>query len=246
MIQLSKFDVNSLVRRLPRRVVRLLVENSEKLFVAGGYVRSVIANEPINDIDLFCGTKELAAILAYKLGKDMKHTPIETENAFTIPGRGRTSVQFIHRWLFSNPKTCIESFDFTVACAVFWFDQFGNGGKEDVANGGCGRWRSRCDENFYQDLAAKRLVYRSPKRNEEAGGSLLRVLKFYQKGYRMPIDSLAAVVARVAVAVDPKQILDGQLVGRNEAQWAKVITGLLHEVDPQVDAEHIAHLPAAG
>lgn len=237
MIQLSKFDINSLVRRLPRRVVRLLVDNPGRLFVAGGYIRSVVANEPVNDIDLFCGTKEFAKQLAEQLAKDVRRKPIETENAFTIPRvRGSLSVQFIHRWTFADPGTCTESFDFTVACAAFWWQEFVKG---------LGHWESLADKDFYQDLAAKRVVYRSPKRNEEAGGSLLRVLKFYQRGYRIPIDSLAAVVARVAVAVDPAQLLDHQLVGRDEAQWTKVITGLLHEVDPQVDPDHIAHLPAA-
>jgi hypothetical protein len=74
-----------------------------------------------------------------------------------------------------------------------------------------------------------------------AGGSILRVLKFYQRGYRIPLDSLGAVIARLMKPVDFDKI-----IGRTdqEDQLAKVLTGLLREVDPNVDPTHEAHLPA--
>ena len=98
------------------------------------------------------------------------------------------------------------------------------------------------DDRFYADLAAKRLIYRSPLRNEDAGGSLLRVLKFYQRGYRIPLNSLGAVIARLVNAVDEEKI--GAFAGNHEQKLAKVLTALLHEVDPAIDPEHIAHLPS--
>ena len=49
-----------------------------------------------------------------------------------------------------------------------------------------GEYVGLCNIRFYPDLAARRLVYTSPLRNEDAGGSILRVLKFYQRGYRIP------------------------------------------------------------
>ena len=36
-------------------------------------------------------------------------------------------------------------------------------------------------DEFYPDLAARRLVYTAPVRDEEAGGSLLRVRKFIER-----------------------------------------------------------------
>jgi hypothetical protein len=88
-------------------------------------------------------------------------------------------------------------------------------------------------------LAAKRLVYRSPIRNEDAGGSMLRVLKYYQKGYRIPLNSLGSVIARIVKAIDFEKV-----DAKNEFQVGKIVTGLLREVDPDIDPLHIAHLPS--
>lgn len=225
-------DMQWLLRRAPRNLLTLMKEAGPNIVAAGGFVRSVIANEPINDIDLFCPTKELAKQYAEKLSGRFK--VIETDNAYTVrnPGRRGFSIQFIHRWVFSKPQACLESFDFTIACAAFWFNNTPINVQPE--------WRSMCDDRFYADLAAKRLIYRSPIRNEDAGGSMLRVLKFYQRGYRIPVDSLGAVMARMVVAVE--------MAGSNssdEKQIAKVLTGLLREVDPNIDPTHVAHLPSS-
>jgi hypothetical protein len=141
-------------------------------------------------------------------------------------------VQIIHRWTYERPEDLIESFDFTVAKSVVWFD-----GKE---------WKSLTHDDFYADLAAKRLVYTKPQRNEDAGGSLLRVLKFYQKGYRIPLDSMAAVVARLVMGVDMTK-LDGvsaQLGSTKEETLGVILSSLLYEVDPLQDPQHLFHLPS--
>ncbi|KKK50630.1 hypothetical protein LCGC14_3123090 [marine sediment metagenome] len=67
---------------------------------------------------------------------------------------------------------------------------------------------------------------------------MLRVLKFYQRGYRIPLDSLGAVIARCVTGIDFEKI------DSTEENYAFVLTGLLREVDPLVDPEHISHLPA--
>ena len=133
------------------------------------------------------------------------------------------TVQFIKKWVYEKPSDIISSFDFTIARAAMWFAD-----KE---------WHALCDDNYYVDLAARRLVYCSPKRIEEAGGSMLRVLKFYQRGYRIPLDSLGGVIARVVYDVKFSKL-------RCEEALKKVITGLLRDVDPQIDPTNIAHLPA--
>jgi hypothetical protein len=143
----------------------------------------------------------------------------------------------------------MESFDFTIAMAGFWWNPTGEEEtyieNSEVKTRPAGRWDSICDEHFYEDLAAKRLRYTCPQRNEDAGGSMLRVLKFYQRGYRIPLDSLGAVISRLVMGVDQNAIVDGA-EETIERQWAKVLTGLLREVDPNVDPEHIAHLPSMG
>ena len=181
-------------------------------------------------MDLFCPTADFSLEVAKELAKGTKiHT---TGNAHTVARKRGISIQFIHRWSYEVVSDLLESFDFTIACGAFWFYD---------------GWRSLCHDRFYQDLAARRLIYQAPKRNEDAGGSMLRVLKFYQRGYRIPLDSLGAVVARLDKGVD-RERLNGLVCGgdaeNREKAYARVVTGLLREVDPAIDPTHIAHLPS--
>lgn len=212
------------LRLMPKALTDLLGNFPNKIFVAGGFIRSAISQEKINDIDLFTASKDDAWAYALILAKGDKEKIYETDNALTVKGL-RIPIQFIHRWTFDKPEDCIQSFDFTIACAAIWWDG--------------SAWASLCDESFYPDLAAKRLIYRSPKRDEEPGGSMLRVLKYYQKGYRIPLDSLGAVIARLVRDLDLSRMRISE-----EHHVARILTGLLHEVDPNIDPDHLAHLPA--
>ncbi len=221
MIPLLPEDLRWCLVRLPKKVFNLMKEEKDSVMLAGGFIRACIANEKLSDVDLFSKTKESAALYAQRLaGPDRR--PIQTDNAYTIVG-AKPTVQFIHRWTYTNPADILPAFDFTIARAVIWYDG--------------DKWQSLCDDRYYPDLAAKRLVYCSPVRIEEVGGSLLRVLKFYQKGYRIPLDSFAATIARVMTGIDFNR-------ANSEPEWEHIITGLLREVDPNIDPTHIAHLPA--
>jgi len=229
MAQLLTEDLTWCVSRLPNLLRKLIKERPNQLVVAGGYIRSCIANEKVNDIDVFspsAGDAQLCVSILKLAGPDVLKV-VKTENALTICTKPYP-VQFVHKWVFAKPEDVIPSFDFTVAKAAIWYD--GN------------NWVSLCDDRFYLDLAAKRLVYCCPIRNEYAGGSMLRVLKFYQRGYRIPLDSMGAVIARLVQGVGMR--MNSTPPESQEKQLAKVLTGLLREVDPSVDPEHIAHLPS--
>jgi hypothetical protein len=230
-------------------VLKLLKDQPGRLFVGGGFLRACVANESASDVDLFASSyadaKVYAELLVAKLGHG-NGVPlgkvVETDNAFTIKGY-QLPVQIIHRWTYTSPEQLMSSFDFTIAMAGFWWQAERKEPEEIAVDCASAGWRSICDDRFYPDLAARRLRYTSPQRNEDAGGSLLRVLKFYQRGYRIPLDSLGAVVARLAVDVKTWQVLQGRDPDR-EMQVARVLTGLLREVDPNIDPSHIAHLPS--
>ena len=240
MRELNPHDLNWAVRLLPVRLRNQMIEQGPRLVLGGGYIRSTVSGEKPNDLDLFTQTADDAKLFASALAKEAKKGDLyETGNALSVKLSPRHFVQYIHRWTFPTPEYLLESFDFTIACAAIWFES--------------GKWTSLIDDEFYSDLAAKRLVYRSPQRNEDAGGSMLRVLKFYQRGFRIPLDSLGAVIARLVDGVDLKgvEVLNserfagGSIIGdTTEKRWASVITGLLREVDPQVDPEHFSHLPS--
>ena len=233
MSGLTNYDLAWCLTRLPFSVRGFLQNWNTQLVVAGGFIRGCIANEPISDIDLFATSKEEAhkAALALATTQEVVAKPHTTDNAYTIKlaHLQNCPIQFIHRWTFTAPEPLIQSFDFTIARAAFWWN------KEEK------KWGSLVDPNFYHDLAAKRLVYCSPVREEEAGGSLLRVLKFYQKGYRIPLDSFGAVLSRMFMGIKEDCLPHG--LEREEA-IAKVLTGLLREVDPSIDPERVAHLPS--
>jgi hypothetical protein len=244
-------------RRLASPVVKLMKHYAGKAVIAGGFIRSCVANELINDIDIFAPSTDAARAWAHylveafnKMFRERKLPNVakllETQNAFTIVGVN-TTVQIIHRWTYEKPEDIVGSFDFTIARAAMWWSPEPTeriGPKKRFSRGH--KWRTMIDDRFYADLAARRLVYCSPIRNEDAGGSFLRAFKFYQRGYRMPLDSMGAVIARLAMGVDWKS---GFLAGRTGADYEKVISktfaGLLREVDPAVDPDHVMHLPTA-
>ena len=156
--------------------------------------------------------------------------------------RGRPKTDFqdrqraYHKRIFHHPASC-SSLDFPRRAGRRPFVRFHRRVRLFLLGSSLDKWCSACDPRFYADLAAKRLVYRSPERNEDAGGSMLRVLKFYQRGYRIPLDSLGAVIARLIQGVKDPILL-------NEPKLARTLSGLLREVDPDIDPNHIAHLPS--
>lgn len=233
--RLNDQDVSWCVRRLPR-LVRAAMMTDSRIACAGGFVRDCISRDPISDVDLFTVSKGAAETLAYGLAgcpvTPLKGSPdrkkcYESKYAFTVKGVDHGfPVQVIHRWTFERPEHVVPSFDFTIARAAIWYDVDSKG------------WRSLCAPSFYADLAAKRLVYCSPERNEDAGGSMLRLLKFYQRGYRSPLDSLGAVISRLVGGIRD-EFDDSQNVETKEQWRSRILTGLLVEVDPNT-AVHLA------
>jgi len=212
MSQLTKTDLNFVLTRCPKDVVELL--RTKPLYLAGGFIRETIAGNKPNDIDLFGNDCEVLRTIALDLAIARGVKPFSTKNAVTVLAHPRLPVQFITRWTFENAELTALSFDFTVCQAVIWYDAKTKS------------FRSITHENFYADLAAKRLVYTFPVRDEEAGGSMMRVCKFLKRGYNIQARSLGGVIARVAMKVRKDDM------SHDEHNFAQVVAGLLHEVDP--------------
>lgn len=195
----------------------MLKKAGPTLFLAGGYIRARIAGEEVSDIDLWGSDVQELGRLAELLAAQRSVRCMSTPNAHTIITPDRYPVQFITRWVFSTPELCCESFDFTIASAAIWYDTTQSG------------WCSYCHEDFYRDLASKSLTYMSPVRNEDAGGSLMRLQKFMHKGYSISPGNLAKVIARLAMGI--------RFIGkeaRDEVWLSQLFLGLLRQVDPLV------------
>lgn len=226
MMQLSRTDLNFILSRCPRDVLKLLRDNPGTLYLAGGFIRSTLAGEKVSDIDLFGGSTDDLLRIAKDLTLERKGRYFKTENAITVLSPLRIPVQFITRWVFTGPMTCINSFDYTVCQAVIWTELM------DISPDEPGQeretksiFRSAISPQFYQDLAARRLVYTFPDREEEAGGSFMRMVKFIKKGYNIQAPSMAGVMSRILWKVRDEKMTD-------EKWMATVITGLLRQVDP--------------
>lgn len=243
MRELSKSDLNFVLARCPRDIVALLKEhsfpNTNVLFLAGGFIRATIAGERVSDIDLF-GTDSLFLLAQAKdLAYNRKGKHHISKNAITVMAPPRIPVQFITRWLFSDPAKLIKSFDFTVCQSVIWAEKIKvekvkaiKAENEPVEYVDKTVFKCMVSDEFYQDLAARRLVYTFPVRNKEAGGSFMRVIKFVKKGYNVQAPSLAGVIARITNAVNTETWKYFPGSPEFERSMAFVITGLLREVDP--------------
>lgn len=223
IVALDSVDVDWVIRRLPNRVVGVFEQFPGRVFVAGGFIRAVIAGEDPADVDLFVASQTDADLVERRLSETYA-VVARTANAVTMAPQNHhgLDVQIITRWMYASAERLVREFDFSVCAAAVW---------HEPNTGGRGPARERAHyagiahERFYPDLASKRLTYLEPQREEEVGGSMLRAMKYARKGYNVPLRSLAALRARVS---------EGAEAGNGETLTrADVILGRLFEVDPQ-------------
>lgn len=211
MTALTANDLRYVVQRVPRDIRDMLQHHAGRIFIGGGFIRATIAGEVPSDIDIFGSDPAYLNNVANLFAANRPGAKVHrTDNAITILTPDRLPVQFITRWTFNNALDLVNSFDFTVCQATVW--RTGS------------QWLSMIGDSFYVDLAGRRLVYTNPVREEEAGGSLLRVIKYVKRGYTIQVTSLGNVVARLTEAMRDTKFA-GQMPG-------VVLGALLREVDP--------------
>lgn len=233
--KLTTTDLTLVLSRVPRDVRELLIKH--KLFLAGGFIRATIAGETPSDIDLLGPDKIKLLEMGLALALERGAKTHSTDNALTIISPPRLPVQFITRWLVDSAEQLIAQFDFTVVQACIWFDQESK------------TWQSVCNKDFYADLAARRLVYTSPKRHEDAGGSMLRVIKYIQRGYIIQAPSLARVMSRMVAAINVARMelrVEGDNKYLSEAVAGLALLMLLREVDPLAIVDGVEFLDDTG
>jgi hypothetical protein len=211
MKELTVGDVHLVVTRLPKDVREMCKKHG--FIIGGGFIRETIAGGEVKDIDLFGSSEGVMQAAALLLTEKRQGNKFSTGNAITVLTQGRLPVQFITRWIFDTPKKCVESFDYTVCQAGVFFDSTEK------------KWGSYAHDYFYSDLAARRLVYTFPTRDEEAGGSMMRMVKFLRRGYNIQSTAIAGVMSRSVAK------LREDIIG-NEVLIAQVLKGMLIEVDP--------------
>lgn len=172
MQRLNKDDFKKIMKSLPSFITGLL-SSRDDVYLAGGYIRSIIMNTKVNDIDLFCKSQDACDWLNKKITSNYKYSAetLHTKNATTYNTKDGI-IQVIHRGFYETPEECLESFDFDMSKACLY-----NRRRQD----GVPFVASLCSDIFYSDLASKRLTY---KLNSGNGlNSIYRVLRFVQSGW---------------------------------------------------------------
>lgn len=279
---LRREDELWIARHIPKPVIAIL-KNDPKLMIAGGFIRALLGREKPSDIDIFgpdpskmkyyadelAGALEADVIPAIivlpenkkdddeeedpdgigygpTLSAKKKHTSV---NAVTV--KGPIPIQFIHKWKYETPEQILDAFDYGISRVVVWLE------RERTT----GRWRlkSLCHPDFYSDLSMKRLTFNT-RVISTAGSSLLRMLKFYQRGYRMPLKDLANLVAAVSAQAlkrdefrEVKLMLSQDQISspENIQRLSRSILETLTEIDPQfeddtalINSANISFLPS--
>lgn len=185
LTMLSPQDFEMVLNALPMGV-RTTLYAFPSLFIAGGFIRAVLAGEEIKDIDIFTSDLSIVdeAVQFYvRQCQAVGHTMTEHETPCTITVKGEAyPAQFVNNIAYTIEQG-IQQFDFTICQAALWCDFEG--------------FRTCCTYEFIRDVAAKRLVYTAPDRVEAPGGSLWRAIKFTQRGYSITQVELAKLVARL-------------------------------------------------
>src|SRR5690348_10439076 len=102
LVPLSPHDLRWCLRRMPKAVQTVLKTNARKSCVAGGFIRSCVAGETINDVDIFADCVATAKAMAFDLSVDGRpdgrpRKVHESDNALTVKDYFVTP-QIIHRW----------------------------------------------------------------------------------------------------------------------------------------------------
>ena len=204
---LREEDVLRAAARLPEKLGASLMDLGSRVgvraFVAGGHVRAAITGERTRDVDVFVRDRETADELIETLGGGAH----ETEFALSVSVGGRP-VQVIHRWTFESPAAVIRHFDFSVCQGAIWYDG--------------SAWRGACSEDFYPDLAARRLRFQQAdaiREPVEAGGTLLRLMKYAGRGYSASPETVAAVAFEAVTRTDDFAALVDALRGVDPLLW---------------------------
>jgi hypothetical protein len=155
--------------------------------VAGGYVRDIISGKDPKDIDVFVQDEIVAKEVQDRLEWDLESARTkENKNSVTVdsydPLVTMPPIQIINRWYVWPPEELVKTFDWGICQAAVYYD-----GRE---------WQGVCTQAFVDDLANETATYMAPDRDEDAGASVLRMVKLARKGYFVDEESIAGCVGR--------------------------------------------------
>lgn len=133
-------------------------------FIAGGALTSAFTGKPINDVDIYFKTKRDFIEAVGNAYDESMWCVSATDRAVTFV-QNDNIVQLMHFDFFPTAEEIFDAFDFTVAMAAYDIDK-----KEFVFQ-----------DDFLKHASQRYLKFHSGTRYPY--GSLMRVLKYQQRGY---------------------------------------------------------------
>lgn len=213
-----------IVKALPPAVRDLLEFVGPRLLVAGGFCRDVLRSEEPRDIDIFARSHK-ALFECIEKFDDGSYRRKETANAITffpaVAGEG-INVQFVKRAYYRTFAGTISSFDFSICQVGVYFDEDTDhcpcgGNLIDVPGIGpeCDQawkcpcptglhngWRGICSPEFFEDLTSLKMRYTAPDRDEDPGASVLRMVRFAERGFHIEREDIARCIGRFVSRID--------------------------------------------
>lgn len=133
-------------------------------FIAGGALTSAFTNQPINDVDIYFKTEADFVEAVQQAYDESMWCVSATDRAVTFAYDGKI-IQLMHFDYFADANAIFDAFDYTVSMAAYDIDK-----AEFVFH-----------EDFMKHAAQRYLKFHSGTRYPY--GSLMRVLKYQQRGY---------------------------------------------------------------
>lgn len=153
--------------------------------IAGGFIRSYYAKEPVSDMDLYFECPTSLNDFYRLLLESGWTTAADTENAITVI-KGGSTVQLV-KFLYQDAIGVIEAIDFTICAACCTTDI-----KPMVI----------MHDRFLRDVRNKELVF---KNSDVPIGSLIRAFKFTSRGYSISEDCIYSIAKEIIEVGDIKK-----------------------------------------
>jgi len=172
-VRISSNTFDTRLKELKQKADELIFNHVDAdCWIAGGWIRTVLGNEDINntDIDVYSKDDESFDEIKFFLKSTGFNKITDTANSMKL--FNGTRVYDLIKMPYDSPIRTIDSFDFTVCCSAISRTEFYH------------------HPEFYMDLAAKRLVLH---KNNNSLTTLYRLLKYINKGYTIPPDQLLAL-----------------------------------------------------
>lgn len=161
------------------RVVLLQLQNDSNVVLAGGVIRSCQADEAIEDVDVFCNSKEKAEQLALEVAHN-RESVVQTSCAYSV-WHEDTKIQYIFYSPFKNAEDLVQQFDFLACSAGIWYDENR-------------RTQSICLKGWEEDVNEKKLTFMQRDKDKGSLVPLRRALNFVKRGWSISDGELAKIV----------------------------------------------------